>query len=204
MPPPDATTRRVAFGVDAKRILDRHGVRFLGNFYQSGEIQDAYLKHGAHEVTLKLDPDDITPVSICLDNDWHSAKAISESTWGLTLEQWQEMTRQILTQHKDAAKVSEPIVRRARKDIRAVNSDAMARRRLKPKIFDTDDLERLERNLFVGVEIKPTRLQEPELNAPRGAGLLGDVITARPTQGPAKPTPTVQQPKKMKLEFHND
>ena len=204
MPPPDATARRVAFGTGAKRVLDRHGLRFLGNFYLSAELQEAYLKHGAHEVELKVDAGDITHVSVCLAGEWYSAKALSDAAWGLSLYQWQELARKVRAQHKEASKVSEGVVRRARADIRKINSDAMTRRRLKPKIFDTYELTRLERGLFLGLELMPDRFRSPVKDAPKDKGLLGDVIPPKPTENTIETKAKPVRPNKTKLEFRND
>lgn len=174
--PPDATAWCSVFGVPAKRKINRHGLRVFGIHYLSPEIEDAYLQGQDEPVEVRIDPHDLTHVTVCLAGEWHSAKAVPEAIWGLSLFEWQEIVRQLRLKHKKEAELMEGVVLRARKAIRKINADAMALRRLLPITISADDLDRAERELFMSLTVKPQRTEAPVNDAPVGKGLLGDKI----------------------------
>ncbi len=182
--PPDATTRCSVFGVPLQRKVGRHGVLANGIHYLSEELEDAYLEGVRGKTDIRVDPHDVTFITVCLGGEWHSAKAVSETVWGLSLFEWLELVRQLRVKHKKEAQLSEEVVRRARKAIRVINADAMALRRLAPVTVTTEDLERAENDVFMSLSIRPERTRAPIKDAPEGQGLLGDVIlTEEPDNG---------------------
>ncbi|MDP0927923.1 Mu transposase C-terminal domain-containing protein [Paracoccus onubensis] len=179
---PDQTTWCAAFGIPAKHKVGRHGLRVFGIDYSCPELQEAYLRGDWEPIPVRVDPNDLTHVSVFIVDEWYSAKAVSEAVWGMTLEGWREVVQHIRLKHRQEVELTEEIVIRARKKIRKINADAMARRRIKPIDLTARDLERLERELFLGLSIKPKQQQAPVADAPTGAGLLGDVIKPAPRQ----------------------
>lgn len=158
--PPDATTRCSIFGVALQRKVDRHGVLANGIHYLSEELEDAYLDGVRGKIEIRVDPHDVTFVTVCLDGEWFAAKAVSEEVWGLSLYEWLELVRQLRIKHKNEAQITEDVVRRARKAIRRINAHAMALRRLAPITVTAEDLERAEREVFMSLTIKPKRAGE--------------------------------------------
>jgi putative transposase len=188
--PPDATALCSVFGVALNRKIDRHGIRAHGIHYLSPEIEEAYLRGLRSKVDVRVDPYDLTFVTVFLDGEWYPAHAVSDSVWGLSFAEWTEICRSLRLKHKQEAQITEAAVRRARKAIRRINADAMALRRLKPLILTTKDLERAERELFMSLTIKPSRHVPPVKDAPEGLGLLGDVIgQPQPDGGDPPETP---------------
>jgi putative transposase len=183
--PPDGTAICSVFGVPQKRKIERHGVRVFGIHYQSPEIQDAFLEGRSDPVDIRADVNDLTHITVYLGGEWHSVKAVSEAVWGLSYEEWQDITRQLRLRFKKEAEMSEDVIYRARKAIKQINADAMKLRRLSPDTVSSADLERAERDLFMGLSIKPIRVEVPVEDAPSGKGLLGDVIApVKPNQEP--------------------
>lgn len=174
--PPDATARCSVFGVPLLRKISRHGVLANGIHYLSEELEDAYLEGVRGKVEIRVDPHDVTFVTVCLGGEWYPAKAVSKAVWGLSLFEWLEIARQLRIKHRNEAALCEDVVRRARKAVRQINADAMALRRLAPITVTADDLERAEREVFMSLTIKPKRTVAPVKDAPEGQGLLGDVI----------------------------
>lgn len=183
--PPDATARCSVFGVPLQRKIGRHGVLANGIHYLSEELEDAYLEGVRDAIEVRVDPHDVTFVTVCLDGEWYPAKAVSAEVWGLSLFEWLELVGQLRIKHKKEAELTEDVVRRARQAIRKINADAMALRRLAPITVTTDDLERAEREVFMSLTIRPARTVTPIKDAPAGQGLLGDVISP---QEPTKET----------------
>lgn len=189
--PPDATARCSVFGVPLQSKIGRHGVLANGIHYLSEELEDAYLEGVRDKIDIRVDPHDVTFVTVCLSGEWFAAKAVSEEVWGLSLFEWLELVRQLRIKHKNEAQLTEEVVRRARKAIRTINTDAMALRRLAPITVTTDDLERAEREVFMSLTIRPKRTVAPIKDAPEGQGLLGDVIL------PEEPTKETDDAKKL-------
>lgn len=202
-PPPDATAMRSVFGIPIHRKIGRHGVRVFGIHYLSPEIESAYLDGQHEKLEVRIDPHDLTHVSACLSGEWHSAKAVSDAVWGLSLEEWQEIVRKLRHKHKQEAELQEDVVRRARKAIRKTNSDAMKLRRLSPLTCTTKDLERAERDLFMALTIKPKSAEAPIKDAPVGKGLLGDVIAPTP-EADEQSEPHIDSKPSKKWGFRHD
>lgn len=177
--PPDATARCSVLGVPLQRRIGRHGVLANGIHYLSEELEDAYLQGVKEKIEIRVDPHDVTFVTVHLAGEWHTAKAVSEEVWGLSLFEWLELVRQLRIKHKGEAQLTEDVVRRARKAIRKINSDAMALRRLAPMTITTEDLESAERDVFMSLTIRPKRTVAPIKDAPEGQGLLGDIISPK-------------------------
>lgn len=187
--PPDATARCSVFGVPLQRKVGRHGVLANGIHYLSAELEDAYLEGVRGAIEIRVDPHDVTFVTVCLEGEWYAAKAVSEEVWGLSLYEWLELVRQLRIKHKGEAQLTEEVVRRARKAIRKINADAMALRRLAPMTVTTADLERAEREVFMSLTIRPKRTVAHIKDAPEGQGLLGDIILPEvPSAEPEEPS----------------
>lgn len=198
-PPPDANHRRAVFGVPLSRKLDRHGVRVFGINYTCPQMQEALLRGASGAIAVRVDPEDLTHVSVCLGHEWFSAEAVSRSVWGLSLSEWLDMVRSLRVRFREEAVLSEHIIREARKKIRAIDARARQLRRVQPPHLTAEHLNRAERQLFTGLRIGPDGsaatgdLEEPKnRKRPDPDDLLGDVITPdapspRPISGGALP-----------------
>ncbi|MFB2594855.1 Mu transposase C-terminal domain-containing protein [Paracoccus sp. p4-l81] len=175
-PPPDANHRRVVFGLEVTRKLDRHGVRAFGINYTCPQLQTLLMQGRQREVAIRIDPQDLTHVSVLIGHDWHTAQAVSRAVWGLSLDEWQRIVRDLRTRFRDEAKLTEHIIFAARKKIRVIDAQARALRRVTPMHLSAADLDRAERHLFLGLEIGPegTAASGPDPKA--STDLLGDVI----------------------------
>jgi len=192
--PPDATTKCAVFGIPVERKVGRHGVLAFGIHYSCPELQESYLEGQSKPIKVRVNPNDLTYVSVYIGNTWSSAKAIQDSVHGLSLETWLSITRELRLKFKREAEITEDIVRRARKKIGAINEEAIRLRRLQPLRVTSEYLHKVERDLFQGLKIRPDRFDPPVDQAPKGLGLLGDKITPQkpqerngPQNGPAKP-----------------
>ncbi|EKF42407.1 integrase catalytic subunit [Nitratireductor indicus C115] len=199
-PPPDSNTRRVVFGIPLTRKLGRHGVLVHGISYNSPELQRALLTGQAREIQIRVDPHDLTHISVCLHAHWHPAEAVSKAVWGLSLSEWRETVRDLRTKHRDDAVLTEDMVQRARNRIRAIDQGARELRRVQPPTLTAADLERCERELFLGLRIKPGADPSDE-ELPQVDGLLGDAIGDQPASPPhdESQTPKPRDAKPWKL-----
>lgn len=199
-PPPDANTRRAVFGLPHTRKLDRHGVRVCGINYTCPALQDAFLRGLSGEISLRLDPEDLTHISACIGHEWVSAQAVPRAVWGLSLDEWQSIVQELRTRFKSEAVLSEEIIRKARKRIRAIDARARQLRRVQPTKVADGALLRAEKQLFLGLRIGPDKTAATgDLDQPKGRkrpgpdDLLGDVIQSNTPVGPA-PTGSAATP----------
>ena len=168
-PPPDANHRRAVFGIPVSRKLDRHGVLFFGIRYTCPRLQDALLRGMRGDVPLRIDPEDLTHISVCLGHEWVTAEAVQREVWGLSLDEWQRLLRDLRTRFKTEAVLSEEIVRAARKKIRACDARARQLRRVQPPHLSTEDLDRQENRLCLGLRIgSETSAATGDLENPKG------------------------------------
>ena len=189
-PPPDANHRRVVFGLEVSRKLDRLGVRAFGINYTCPELQTLMMHGRQRELALRIDPQDLTHVSVLIGHDWHTAQAVSRAVWELSLIEWQRIVRDLRTRYRDEAKLTEHIISAARKKIRNIDAQARALRRVMPMQLSAADLDRAERHLFLGLEIGPEGSAASGPDPEASTDLLGDVIApperASPTAAPGK------------------
>lgn len=182
-PPPDANQRRAVFGIPLNRKADRHGVRVFGINYVCPRLQEAQMRGADSDVPVRVDPEDLTHISICLGHEWHSAQAVSQAVHGLSLAAWQAIVRDLRTRFREQASLSEDIIREARKKIRAIDAHARQLRRIQPQQLTSEALNRLEGRLFLGLRCGPEGsaasgdLEKPAGRArPDPGDLLGEVI----------------------------
>lgn len=192
-PPPDANHHRAVFGTPLSRKLDRHGVRVFGINYTCSQMQDALLRGASGDILVRVDPEDITHVSVCLGHEWFSAEAVSRSVWGLSLDDWLTIIRELRMRFRDEAVLSADVIRAARKKIRTIDARARQLRRVQPPHLTAEQLDREERQLCLGLRVGPDgSAATGDLEQPKGRkrpdpdDLLGDVISAdKPTPRPA-------------------
>ena len=204
-PPPDANHRRAVFGIPVTRKLDRHGVLFFGIRYTCPRLQEALVRGMHGNIPLRIDPEDLTHISVCLGHEWVSAEAVQREVWGLSLDEWQRLLRDLRTRFKAEAVLSEEVIRAARKKIRACDARARQLRRVQPPHLSAEELDRQEGRLCLGLRIgSETSAATGDLENPKGRkrpdpdDLLGDVIEPPKPVGPPSGTladlPTPQTP----------
>lgn len=172
--PPDATTQRAVFGIPVERDLGRHGVRVHGINYSCPELQDALLRGRLRQIPVRVDPDDISAVTVDVDGKYVTAQAVTGSVEGLSLAAWQDIVFNLRAKHGKEAQLTEGIVREARARIMEIDRRARELMRIQPKGITAEDLERAESQLFYGLNVKP-RKQAPARSR-IGQDLLSDVI----------------------------
>lgn len=189
-PRPDANHRRSVFGIQLERKLDRHGVRVFGINYTCPELQEAMLRGARRTLAIRVDPEDITHISVCIGHEWFCAEAVPRSVWGLHLDDWFEIIRSLRVRFRGEALLSEPIIREARKKISMIDATARRLKPVQPPHHTAERIDREEGLLCLGLRIGPDRsaatgdLERPRDRQPPGPDdLLGDVI------GPATPLP---------------
>lgn len=191
-PPPDANHRRAVFGIPLSRKLDRHGLRVFGINYTCPKLQEVLMRGAGGEIPLRVDPEDLTHVSVCLGHEWHAAQAVSQAVHGLSLDAWQTIVRDLRTRFREQASLSEDIIREARRKIRAIDAHARQLRRIQPQHLTADALNRLESRLFLGIRIGPEgSAASGDLEVPKDRSRPGpDDLLVEVIQPPTSPKPS--------------
>lgn len=203
-PPPDANHQRAVFGIPLMRIPKRHGVQVFGIHFTCPELQAAVLRGLRNEVQIRVDPTDLSHVSVCLSERWYPAQAVSNAVAKLSLEEWQTIVRDLRTQNKQQAVIYEPVIAAARKKIKALDADARELRRVKPRQLSQADLDRAERDLFVGLQIGPEGSAAADPANAESDALFADVIQARQQQAASLPAGNGPEPHDANWKFSDD
>lgn len=190
-PPPDANNRRAVFGAAHEATLDRHGVTIMGINYTCPKLQEALLRGSKGKLPVRVDAEDLTHVSVCLGNTWHSAQAVQRSVWGLSLCEWQSILQSLRERFAAEAQISAKIVDEARRKIRTIDQDARQRRRLRSTRQTAQMIARIESQLWLGLSWGPEDcaatgdLERPTNRKPPGPDdLLSDCIASPPPPPP--------------------
>lgn len=191
-PPPDATCRRVVFGIPQTRKLGPHGVTFLGINYTSTVLQEIYLRSRGQAIDIRVDRHDLTTISFRSGEIWDNATAVPTAVHGLSIEEWQTIVRDLRVKYRNEAVLTEDIIQRARSRIREIDQNARRLKRIQPTTLTAEQVYRCERNLFLGLRIEKDRGSSTEPD-----DLLNDVIEETPTP-PKKISPTEDKPKGSK------
>lgn len=151
--PPNGHQRREIFGIDLKRSLDQRGVRVLGVYYQSPQLQEWRRQVGDTTVRVRFDASDIGHVSVWIGENWLTVPSVREMYRGLDLGTWLESVKDLRRRHAANAKINEHIAMAAIRAISAMADDAMRRVSIDALRPTPEQLGHEERNLLLGLEI---------------------------------------------------
>ena len=191
-PPPDATVRRRALGIECDATLQKAGVRFLGIWYAAPEF-DAYVaEHGFESVKLRVDPQDVGTVSVFMNGRWIDATARNGIFHGATLADWEASLDDLSRRHESEQALVAPLVHAALTDIRSTRDYARIRAG-----FETADIQAAR---IAAVETR--MLNRPAIGTYDEDGaklpdLFGNVVSAEATQ-------PVSLPKQSPSESQSD
>ena len=191
--PPTPLAHCSAFGIPQRRKLGRHGIWFQGIPYNSEKLQRALLHGHSRDVLFKTNPRDLTYISVHLDNEWVWAEAIPKSVHGISLEEWRSIASELRMKFRNGAKLTEDIVWESRARSAAIDSGARQLASIGPSHWRAADLERTERELFLGLRIRPDGISEPEA---ADIDLFADIIPVSET----RPAPSLDEKLPMKSE----
>lgn len=91
---PDPDRLRAIFGLPLERKLSPRGVRVFGNHYQSEELQALRRKDLKATVRFRIDPHDLSAISVEMDGGWHTVRMVDDRG-RLPLHEWLERLRKL-------------------------------------------------------------------------------------------------------------
>ena len=178
---PNRHALRAILGLEVRRRSGRHGIQLMKLRYHSEELARRFEHHGGEDVVLRVDPEDLGHISCWMDDAWHVLACTSNDMRGVPVESWKHAVLEGYQSNRSATRSGQILVDEAVIALREIDEAARARRRLGPINLSADDLERAERNLFLGVRFGDEPGGEVDPNT-----LPGQTIELKP---PALRTP---------------
>lgn len=117
-PEPTGRRRRHIFGVNAYRMLGRHGVRFLGIPYQSVALQ-ALLRKKKQKVLIRVDRFDLGAISVWDGEGWVTVAASAPEFRGMNIWTWRATLLELRKLNLESARMSRATLRKARAELEA-------------------------------------------------------------------------------------
>jgi putative transposase len=186
-PPPDQHLRRTVFGIELTATLEPKGLRCLGGWYRSRELQAYFEKRGHVDVLLRVDPKDLGWVSVKVDGDWLTVPG-PMAFRGMSAAVWIVIRADIRRRNVNLAKLTRPTVAQAEDALMRLDEKARQRAGIADSPISPAALERAHRMKNLGVEFIDD--EEPETGS-KGSGLFARAVMVRKAQtsGVRKPSP---------------
>ncbi len=167
--------RRRAFGLRAERTVTARGIRFLGIDFNSKELQKIRQERGSNKRAFYIDPENLGTISVWNDGHWIEAECSIENFHTIRLVDWVEVGKILRSRYSAQAELKTSIIFAALNEMRSRATDAMKLMGVLPQMFTSNDLEKLDRELYWGLSIfddAPTDL----VDLPHAKDGLGYVI----------------------------
>lgn len=198
-PAPNKHTLRSVLGLEAYRTSGRHGIQLMKLRYHSETLARHFEHHGGQRMQIRIDPEDLGHISCWMDDEWHVLNCLTPEIRGVSVEDWKRAVLDAYQNNKSAARSGQLIVDDAVLGLREIDEVARARRRLGPINLSSEELERAERNLFLGVRFG----DEGEANADPSA-LPGQMIKSTPPAKLRPHLPPDDGPEDLDWSFSDD
>lgn len=173
--PPTDDEIRVAFGITVQRKLTRAGIRFMNIIYHSGWLDIIMAAHGAHDVIIKVDPENLGRISVLLGQDWTTIPGPRELD-GVTLDEWIERNDELARQHGEQARLDfQTYIAPALLDIDRQTKEAEKFFELKVN-WNRDSMDAIEKDLRV-FALFDRDAEGEEIGLTQDSAKLGSVYT---------------------------
>lgn len=152
-PPPSLTRRRLIFGYEDTRTLQKDGITVLGVRYHSHALARHMMHSPDTEMELRWYPEDIGAIWVKIGNEWSPVSAVHDFFHGVSAQHWKAARRELRIRHEGEARVKASVVQKAIDFIEQTNGDAMRSVGLVNEDWSLERREREERALFVGFHV---------------------------------------------------
>ncbi|OCX63722.1 hypothetical protein BFP70_12000 [Thioclava sp. SK-1] len=157
-----ATMRRRAFGIALERKVTAKGISVLKVAYNSGMLQELRRRPQNTKVQLYLDPNDLGTISIWTGKEWLEVDCRVENYHGVKLDEWVAVGRILLRRYTGQAALAADTIWDALQAMRSRANEAMRIMGVLPQQTTAEDVERLEKELFLGLSVIEN--EEPDLD----------------------------------------
>lgn len=192
VPPPDAEVNRHIFGLNQESRIGNRGIRFLGLYYQSPELQRLRRTTRMKPVLVRIDRTDLSRISVrpkpgpdtVTDMGWISVDCLTSGLQGVSVEHWMRAARAIRLKHADMAKLTEHIVQQALRDIAEFSQMATRRAGIASPLLTTLSIQQFDRDVVRNFDFVRGGEDAPGvLESSTG----GDDISSEDTEADASP-----------------
>lgn len=190
IPPPDKEVNRHIFGLTQESRIGNHGVRVLGLYFQSQELQRLRRTTGMKPVLVRIDRTDLSRISvrpkpslnIASDQGWISVDCLTSGLEGVSVDHWMRAARIIRKNHADMAKVSEAVVHQALREIAEFSRMAAKRTGIASPLYTSQDRERFDRDVARNFELVRGSENAPAVLEPSDDVAVVEGVIEGPTQ----------------------
>lgn len=145
--------RRRAFGISLERKVTSKGITVLGVAYNSRELQKLRRRPKKTKVTLYLEPTDIGMISVWTGKQWLEVECSVENFHGIKLDEWIAVGRILRPRYAGQAALAADTISDALQAMRSRANEAMRIMGVLPQQATADDIERLEKELYLGLSV---------------------------------------------------
>lgn len=185
VPAPNRHILRATLGLELRRRSGRHGIQLMKLRYHSEELARRFERLGGEEMLLRVDPEDLGYISCWMDDAWHVLACTSTDMRGVPVNSWKRAVLETYQGNRSAARAGQVFVDDAVRGLREIDEAARARRRLGPINLTAEEIDRAERNLFLGVRFGATQDATADREKLPGRAIgLSTPLTARPDLPP--------------------
>ncbi|WP_294642436.1 Mu transposase C-terminal domain-containing protein [uncultured Aureimonas sp.] len=155
IPPPAAKVLRAVFGFADTRRIQNRGIRFLGLRYRSKELGRLRMDVGQEDVRIRVDLSDLGAISVCRNKPgsrWFTVPCETDMT-GVCVEEWLGAAADLRRRHASTAKLREPIVLAALRDLRIAGKASARAAGIGPSTTSRDEILQIEKEQFKHFDI---------------------------------------------------
>lgn len=176
-PPPNATARKLAFGQEETRVLQRNGLTLMNIPYHDELLAEYFMHRRQRELNIRWHPSDLGSIFVELRGKWIEVKAAPAWAQGLNAANWELTLRELNARRKRNEELSASVIARAIADITAVNENAMRREGILVEVWSKERIERLEDSMIGYADFGRDDTQDVEETTP-SVGRFGMMLSA--------------------------
>ena len=167
IPPPDMHKRRVALGIELQATLGPKGLRCLGVWYRSRELQSFFELRGKVDVAIRVDQKDLGWISAIVDGDWLTVPG-PIAMRGMSAKIWIATNADLRRCNVDMARLLGPVVTKASAILIKLDEKTRTRLNIADNPMSPKELARAHRNKSLGVEFIDDEAGTPAAKEPAG------------------------------------
>lgn len=208
-PPPSLPRRRLIFGREIKRVLQKDGVTVLGVRYHSKQLAQHMMHSPDTEMEVRWYPEDIGAVWVKIGEAWCPVQAVQECFRNTSAQQWLMARRQLRLQHQLDAHVKATTVQKALDFITEQNTAAMTLAGVFLEDWSLERIEREEQTMFTGFRVADADDEIPVVNDESWGELLPTAadlaaIPEKKSQEPQEISSAAAEPVQFPVKHHPD
>ncbi|GGF86222.1 putative transposase [Mameliella alba] len=161
-PPPSLRRRRLVFGEELSRTLQKDGLTVAGVRYHSKALATHMMHSPDREMEIRYYTEDIGAIWVRIGNQWTEVPAVQSFFRGVSYQKWRMAHRELRARHAQASELKSHVVQQALDFIERLNANAMAKVGLVLDTIDAETINLHEREAFIGFRVDDGSNDEPQ------------------------------------------